>query len=60
MNPMIALIALICGIGWAANRIIALAAIMYILEKGWPEPTREEWESCIRKTIQNLLSDWFS
>lgn len=60
MVILFAAISVVCAVGWMFNRLMVLALLMYILGKGWPEPTKEEWTACIREVIQNLLSDWFS
>lgn len=57
MAILFAAIAVVCAIGWFINRIMALALLMYIFGKGWPEPTKEEWRACTRQVIEKMLSD---
>lgn len=55
MTIFFAITTVICGIGWLMRWLNTAALILYLLEKGYPEPTKEEWEACTSSVIMLLI-----
>ena len=55
MTIFFAITTVICGIGWLVRWINTAALLWYLIEKGYPEPTKEEWEACAQKIIRHLM-----
>lgn len=45
----------ICGIGWLSNNIASKALVLYIAEKGYIPPTKEETEAYTRKVASKIF-----
>ena len=45
----------ICGIGWLVRWINTAALLWYLIDKGYPEPTKEEWAEYSGKVIWKLI-----
>lgn len=50
-----AVLAVACAVGWQVRWITNAALILYMLEKGYNVPTKEEQATCIRKIIMRCL-----
>lgn len=55
MAIVFAVIAAICGIGWFVRWVNTMALIMYLIEKGYPTPTKEEWAEYSGKVLWNMI-----
>lgn len=55
MTVVLLLVSVVCGIGWLIRWLNTSALILYLLEKGYPVPTKEEWEACTQKILMHLI-----
>lgn len=55
MTIFFAITTVICGIGWLVRWVNTAALLWYLIEKGYPEPTKEEWAEYAGKVIWRLI-----
>lgn len=52
LSAVLAVICVVCAIGWASTKIALMATIKYVIEKEYTPPTPEELRACIWKVLQ--------
>lgn len=55
MAIIFAIAAMVCAIGWLVRWINTAALLWYLIDKGYPEPTKEEWAEYSGKVIWKLI-----
>lgn len=55
MKIVLAVIAIVCGIGWLKSRISTHALILYLLGKEYTPPSKAEMEACCKVAARRMF-----